>query len=244
MKPITLTVEAGQRIGRLTVIDPDIRVQPGNVRGARLRCDCGRICERRVGNLLRTGSRVKPASCGCAAGRPQTLAVRAGQRIGRGIVIDPDIRTGLTRSHPTGSPGARLRCDCGNVYEARLMSLMERDGQANTKSCGCLHEETSAVNGWLSSTTHGLHGHQLYGTWSHMIRRCENPDDNAYRYYGAKGRTVCDRWHDIRLFVADIDRDLGTRPEGMTLDRIDNHGNYEPGNVRWATAAEQVANRG
>jgi hypothetical protein len=75
-----------------------------------------------------------------------------------------------------------------------------------------------------------------------MLQRCENPDHVAYRYYGAKGRSVCKRWRDIRLFVEDIERDLGPRPDGMTLDRIDSDGNYEPGNVRWATAAEQVAN--
>jgi hypothetical protein len=77
-----------------------------------------------------------------------------------------------------------------------------------------------------------------------MLQRCENPGHDNYRYYGAKGRSVCERWHDVRLFVEDIKRDLGQRPEGMTLDRINNNGNYEPGNVRWATAAEQVANRG
>jgi hypothetical protein len=242
MKPITLTVEVGQRIDRLVVIDPDIRV-PGNARGARLRCDCGKVCEIRIANLLRNG-RVKPASCGCLTGRPRALAVSAGQRIGRGVVIDPDIRTGFTRSHPGGRPGAKLRCDCGTVYEAALMSLMERDGHINTQSCGCLHEEQAPLNGQLGSTTHGLHSHQLYGTWRQMLQRCENPDVDSYRYYGAKGRSVCDRWHDITAFIADIERDLGPRPEGMTLDRMNNQGNYEPGNVRWATAAEQVANRG
>lgn len=242
MQPITLTVEAGQRIGYLTVTDPDIRVQPGNVRGARLRCDCGNVCEMRIGNLVR-GGRVKPKSCGCAAGRPPTLSVETGQRIGRGVVIEPSIRTGFTPSMPDGRPGARLRCDCGTTYEAPLLSLVARNGRINTQSCGCLRADVSAVNGLVYSTTHGLHGHPLYGTWRQMLQRCENPEHIGYRYYGAKGRSVCERWHDVRLFIEDIERDLGQRPEGMTLDRADNDGNYEPGNVRWATAAQQIANR-
>jgi hypothetical protein len=242
MKPITLAVEVGQRIGYLTVTDSDVRVQPGNHRGARLRCDCGTICYMRMANLLRAGQ-VKPKSCGCMAGRPRTLAVRAGQRIGRGVVIDPEIRTGITRAVPGGRPGVRLHCDCGNIYEAYLMSLVERNGRVNTQSCGCLRADNAAVNGFRS-TTHGLGSHQLYGTWHQMLQRCENPQHDNYRYYGANGRSVCERWHDVRLFIEDIERDLGPRPDDMTLDRINNDGNYEPGNVRWATAAEQVANRG
>lgn len=208
-----------------------------------MRCDCGTIREMRTANLLRSG-RVKPESCGCMTGRPQTLAIEMGQRIGRGVVIDPEIRTGFTQAFPAGCPGARLRCDCGEIYEARLMSLVERNGRINTQSCGCLREETAAANGIVYSTTHGLHDHLLYGTWWQMLQRCENPEHDNYRWYGAKGRTVCERWHDVRLFIEDIERDLGPRPAGMTLDRIDNDGNYEPGNVRWATAAQQVANRG
>lgn len=242
MKPVTLTVELGQRIGHLTVMDPDIRVQPGNHRGVRVRCDCGTICEMRTANLLRAG-RVKPRSCGCGTGRPPTLAVQTGQRIGRGVVIDASIRTGVTRAVPAGRPGARLCCDCGTIYEAPLISLAERNGHVNTQSCGCLHEDNAVVNGFRSAT-HGLGGHPLYGTWRQMLQRCENPESDGYRYYGAKGRPVCARWHDVRLFIKDIERDLGPRPEGMTLDRTNNNGNYEPGNVRWATPAQQAANRG
>lgn len=123
------------------------------------------------------------------------------------------------------------------------MSLAERNGHVNTQSCGCLHADTSAVNAIVYTTTHGLHSHPLYGTWHQMLQRCENPAHTGYRYYGAKGRSVCARWHDVALFIGDIERILGPRPDGMTLDRIDNDGDYEPGNVRWATAAQQVANR-
>lgn len=76
-----------------------------------------------------------------------------------------------------------------------------------------------------------------------MIHRCENPDHWAYKYYGASGVRVCDRWHDSRAFFDDIERVLGPRPDGMTLDRIHTDGGYEPGNVRWATKSEQRCNR-
>jgi hypothetical protein len=75
-----------------------------------------------------------------------------------------------------------------------------------------------------------------------MVRRCEDPRLLGYRYYGARGIKVCERWHDWALFDADITRLIGPCPEGMSLDRIDNDGNYEPGNVRWATRRQQQLN--
>jgi hypothetical protein len=76
-----------------------------------------------------------------------------------------------------------------------------------------------------------------------MLRRCEDPGNHKYPRYGARGIEVCDRWHDVRQFVEDIERDLGPRPVGCTLDRKDNDGNYEPGNVQWATARQQAGNK-
>jgi hypothetical protein len=72
-----------------------------------------------------------------------------------------------------------------------------------------------------------------------MLQRCINPRHGAYRYYGAKGITVCDRWLKFENFIAD----MGPRGEGLTIDRIDGTGNYEPGNCRWATNAQQSANK-
>lgn len=90
---------------------------------------------------------------------------------------------------------------------------------------------------------HGLSKHPLYHMWNGMLQRCENPRDAGYPNYGARGITVCDRWHDLRLFIEDIDRLLGERPARHSLDRYpDNDGNYEPGNVRWASPSEQTRN--
>jgi hypothetical protein len=82
--------------------------------------------------------------------------------------------------------------------------------------------------------------HYLYGTHRAMLQRCTNPNAVNYQYYGGKGITVCDRWSNFQLFL----EDMGDRPEGTTLDRIDPTGNYEPSNCRWATNNEQRLNRG
>jgi hypothetical protein len=89
----------------------------------------------------------------------------------------------------------------------------------------------------------GIRAHPLYGILAQMIQRCENPGHWAYKYYGGRGIKVCDRWHDFRLFLEDVERDIGQRPDGMTLDRTNTDGDYEPGNVRWATMSEQRCNR-
>lgn len=88
--------------------------------------------------------------------------------------------------------------------------------------------------------THGMWGTRTHHSWHSMISRCINPRETGYKHYGGRGITVCDRWrYSFDNFLAD----MGERPEGKTLDRIDNEGNYEPGNCRWATWSEQQSNK-
>lgn len=124
------------------------------------------------------------------------------------------------------------RCVCGN--EVALPS--ERLQHGKTRSCGCVRQEFyrrghgHAVRGARSDT---------YQSWACMRTRCLNPNANDYPDYGGKGITVCERWDSFENFLAD----MGERPEGMTIDRKDGRGHYEPDNCRWATAHEQRVNR-
>ena len=84
--------------------------------------------------------------------------------------------------------------------------------------------------------------HPLYGTWSNMRDRCNNTNNKDYKFYGAKGVRVCERWGDFFNFVEDLKR-IGNKPEGFTLDRIDSENDYAPSNVRWSSKTKQARNQ-
>lgn len=86
---------------------------------------------------------------------------------------------------------------------------------------------------------HGMADSPLYMSWADMVARCTRTTHPRYADYGGRGITVCERWRDFANFYAD----MGDRPPGLTLDRIDNDGNYEPGNCRWADLSTQMKNR-
>lgn len=124
------------------------------------------------------------------------------------------------------------RCDCGRWHSVRLDTLKS----GGSRSCGCLSREKVKER----STKHGQHGTRTYKSWTQMIQRCTNPNAKGYPRYGGRGITVCDRW--LESFENFLE-DMGERPPGMTLERLDVNGNYEPGNCTWATWKEQSRNR-
>ena len=124
-------------------------------------------------------------------------------------------------------------CDCGT--EKVVKGTLLRNG--TTKSCGCLRVIEGRKAG-LRSAIHGLIKTPTYRTWQGMKVRCTDPTNRKYRWYGAKGVTVCEKWMTFEGFL----EDMGVRPDGMTLDRINPFGNYEPSNCRWADDATQRMN--
>ena len=103
--------------------------------------------------------------------------------------------------------------------------------------------EAPAVQKGRETYRKWLADHPLYNIWRGMIRRCEDRKAHGWEYYGGRGITVCAEWHDYKTFESWILENIGPRPEGMTLDRINNNRPYRPRNVRWATWSEQNRNR-
>jgi hypothetical protein len=91
--------------------------------------------------------------------------------------------------------------------------------------------------------THGLSGHPLYRRWQSMLARCENPKHARFADYGGRGIIVCADWHDVAVYIAWIEANLGPCPDGYTIDRINNERGYQPGNIRWATRRVQNTNQ-
>lgn len=208
----------GQTWGLLTFLEP-LRADDRRRTVWSARCACGKAVE--VAGARVTSGHV--SSCGClAVNRPADIQ---GAVFGR-----------LRAMYPTGTGNTRAfmwvcECACGAVVEINGTKL--RNG--HTRSCGCLAKDTASE----LNRSHGMSGTTTYSAWLAMWARCTNSNGVGWHNYGGRGIKVCARWRKFENFL----KDMGERPESLTLERVNNDKGYSPGNCTWATRAEQNRNQ-
>jgi hypothetical protein len=211
---------SGQRFEMLVVIKRDHSIVRKDAVWL-CKCDCGKETYA-SSHDLRYG---RKKSCGCSRNALTSKAKLkdvTGMRVGRLVAIK---RIGFNKYNQSVW---ECKCDCGNYTNVSIGQITS----GGTLSCGCLHKET------FNRITHNESKTRLYRIWCGMRERCYYNKSNVYKWYGAKGISICDEWHKFENF-----RDWAMAngyKDDLTIDRIDSNKNYEPSNCRWITRSENA----
>jgi hypothetical protein len=217
----TSVIVPGMRFGRLTVIRKARSGRQGQ--HWECQCDCGNITQPLAGGLRRGTTK----SCGCLA--HSRIINIIGKRFGRLTVI------GRAGSNSRGQARWECQCDCGNITQTQGSSLR----QGLTQSCGCLFRKQLAARNYR----HGGTASPLYNCWKAMKNRCLDSNAAGFKNYGGRGITIAPEWIDDFVAFRDyVNQNIGPRPKGCTLDRIENNEGYFPGNIKWSTKSQQAHN--
>lgn len=214
------TNPVGEVHNRLTIIaDADPQISPSGIVTRRVLCQCTCGKEKIISlSKIRSGH---TKSCGCI---PTNVAKKynRGDKFGKLTILEDD------NPHPiTGRRIVKCICECGNTTSVVTSNL----ASSNTTSCGCVGE--------ASRKKHGMSSTPIYGVWEAMLARCNNQANSGYPLYGGRGIKVCEEWHSFENFH----RDMGDRPSGMSIDRIDVNKGYYKDNCRWASNSLQGYNK-
>jgi len=209
----------GKTFGKWTVLNLIKTDKPG--KQYECMCECGNI-RIKAGTELRAGKGMQCRDCQYA--KLYDPEKEIGRLYGKWRIIE---YLGIHRKLQQ----FKARCKCGFIGTHCAADL--RAGKS--KQCSTCHNRENAQK----NIQHGRHKDPVYAVWQSMIQRCINPKANFYSRYGGRGIKVCEKWLKFESFI----EDMGERPEGMTIDRINNDGDYEPSNCRWVSHKENCNNR-